>query len=441
MGVLSGLDRLTSAGARLALPRAICLLIALTCAVAAPGQETQGPDVSPLTHDEILKALVPNDASTQIDEEFGGGYRAIVDVERTDFGLARRQFLVAVVYWVETFPCNSCRHSRLGIFDLASRALIWQFDSPPAVAEVYGDVRSLKLIRITETDQVLTLAYTHFADNCLVCGSNQEIEVWLQPEVQSGHIRKLNTIWKGMTTSGNSGRRGGTPESSCGQMIKKGQRQYEYLERIFVGFPTRPSSGESPSCQELSPEAPVEFRRTEAWIAEASGAPLRRLSASPPIRIDHYAAESFPLSLPVRDLDWRRASNGPSGDRGLSPNGQWMLERKSLDPRAPFSSDRRWSRVELRRARGEDYSIRTIRLEKLDAYDLNAIAFGWSSDSSRFFVVVGGLTNWPCLLSFTVEGQDDYWEKLLTDDPKEWRDGFVLASAEASCQKLPEGDW
>ena len=33
------------------------------------------------------------------------------------------------------------------------------------------------------------------------------------------------------------------------------------------------------------------------------------------------------------------------------------------------------------------------------------------------------------LLSFSVEGQDDYWEKLLTDDPTEWRDGFVLEPA------------
>ncbi len=436
--VLDRPDRL-AAGIRTWVQRAIGVGLAFACAAFALSQERDVPRIGSFAQKEILKALVPDDASTRIDEEYGGGVRSVLEIEKTDFGLSAREFLVAVVYWVETFPCASCRHSRLGVFDLSSRALIWQLDSPPAISvedQGEGYPHSLRFFRVTGADSVLTLAYTHFADNCLQCGGNEETEVWLQPELShSGQIRSFHTIWQGMVGSGNNGNRGGTPYSACGQMIKKSDLQYEYLARIFVGLPAKYpsySSGEPPSCQELSPERPVEFRRTEAWLMDTPGMPLRRISMSAPVRVDHYKADSFPLSLPVRALDWHRTSSIRNNGGNLSPNGQWVVDRKSKEPRAPFSSDRYWPRLELRKARGGHEPIRVVRLEKLDAYDLNSIALGWSSDSSRFFVVAGGLTEWPCLLSFSVEGEDDYWEKLLTDNPKQWRDGFVLVPVVSS---------
>jgi hypothetical protein len=75
-------------------------------------------------------------------------------------------------------------------------------------------------------------------------------------------------------------------------------------------------------------------------------------------------------------------------------------------------------------------------LQQGDSFDGQADFLGWASNSRRFFLVVRfGFTKDRALLSFSVTGQDDYWEKLLTDDPAEWKDGFVLEPAKKATKK------
>ena len=58
-------------------------------------------------------------------------------------------------------------------------------------------------------------------------------------------------------------------------------------------------------------------------------------------------------------------------------------------------------------------------------------ALGWAEDESRFFVVVT-FEGERALLSFSVEGTNDYWEELLDPYDDSWRDGFAMRSTRAT---------
>ncbi len=121
----------------------------------------------------------------------------------------------------------------------------------------------------------------------------------------------------------------------------------------------------------------------------------------------------FPFLLPTRRL----AFHSVGEETSISPSGEFRLVH--------IPDDFEGSEIDLA---VEDRVVRKISFRGGEAFRADTKALGWQSDSSRFFVVIQ-FGHDRALLSFSVEGQDDYWEKLLTDDPTEWRDGFVLEPA------------
>jgi hypothetical protein len=60
-----------------------------------------------------------------------------------------------------------------------------------------------------------------------------------------------------------------------------------------------------------------------------------------------------------------------------------------------------------------------------DYFDPQIRAVGWSRDGKRVFVVSAFGMESSVLLSFSVEGNDDYWEGLV-DPEAGWTDGFIM---------------
>lgn len=70
-------------------------------------------------------------------------------------------------------------------------------------------------------------------------------------------------------------------------------------------------------------------------------------------------------------------------------------------------------------------AIRSLKDWHSDYFDGILEALGWAEDEGRFFVVVN-FEGERALLSFSVEGTDDYWEELLDPYDTSWRDGFLM---------------
>jgi len=118
----------------------------------------------------------------------------------------------------------------------------------------------------------------------------------------------------------------------------------------------------------------------------------------------------------------------------LSANDARLLDSPDKKYRLILEKPSGRSEVSLFRA---SRHLRTIRLQQGDAFDGRPDFLGWASDSKRFFVVVRfGLAQERALLSFSVEGQTDYWEKLVTDHTVGWTDGFVLEPARLTAKKV-----
>jgi hypothetical protein len=64
-------------------------------------------------------------------------------------------------------------------------------------------------------------------------------------------------------------------------------------------------------------------------------------------------------------------------------------------------------------------------------FEAQVEALDWAEDESRFFAVVI-FEGERALLSFSVEGTDDYWEELLDPYDASWSDGFVMRSTRSA---------
>ncbi len=69
--------------------------------------------------------------------------------------------------------------------------------------------------------------------------------------------------------------------------------------------------------------------------------------------------------------------------------------------------------------------IRSLKDWHSEFFDGSIEAIGWAEDESRFFVAVT-FEGERALLSFSVEGTDDWWKELLDPYDVSWRDGFVM---------------
>lgn len=179
------------------------------------------------------------------------------------------------------------------------------------------------------------------------------------------------------------------------------------------------SSGWRVGCEETG-IGPVEIRRVQRFALPANSMVLR---GDPPkyLRIDSGSSNLFPLNLPVRKSAWLRTERAtsetpaPGSHRVRSPDGNLDAE-----PPSDFPNDN----LVIRRAKGTE-ALRTIRLHHGDAFFGTVRAIGWARDESRVFIVITFGNSHTALLSFSVEGSEDFWEGLV-DPEAGWTDGFVM---------------
>ena len=145
-------------------------------------------------------------------------------------------------------------------------------------------------------------------------------------------------------------------------------------------------------------------------------------------RIDHGSSKIFPFNFPVREATWlRNTQTLPAAiltigdDRSATSPGRRFVAR--------VEENRKTFRRELIvRNLDDDEVVRVVPLTptESDYFDGIVKAVGWARDESRVFVVITFGNQLTALLSFSVEGKDDYWEGLVGDDETGWVDGFVM---------------
>jgi hypothetical protein len=410
-----------------------CLLL-LASASGSFSEAGQQTGVWQPIEDEILHAMIPTydsdtaEASKHPDDPAYSPFTAhVAESLRATFGLPGKDYLLVAVQWGKGF-CGGCYPTAFGIFDLRTRKLVWRWDAsglhtPPG----------LKVFRLSPVGSwAFSLRFAEGSQG----GAGIERERWLKP-VPEGDSLECEEVWSGAVSTANGGNRGGGMELGCGWIAptqKPGE--YEFRQSTFYAAPCsdgedRPEFFELPCAVRRDAYrkcSPVEIEKVERWVEGAKG--LKRIS-SKTSRIDRAKCEVFPFDLPIRSASLRRTA--ASTLVFLSANDARLLDSPNKKYRVIFEKPQGRSEVSLFRG---GRHLRTIRMQQGDSFDGQAQGLGWTSDSSRFFVVVRfGLTEDRALLSFSVDGQKDYWEKLLADCAAEWNDGFVLEPARPVAKK------
>jgi hypothetical protein len=252
-------------------------------------------------------------------------------------------------------------------------------------------------------------------------------EHWFHPTFTCTGALTCPEIWSFPTFFSNFGNRGGLRTYGCSS-IRSESGGWRRDESVFYSEVAADSKDEPlvdfnepgrPCCQRVESwvraGSPVEIRRVERWAFRGRRIELQ---SSRSVRVDHGPAHVFPFLLPVRDVPFRSVGEETS----ISPGGRFRLVHIPDDEGS-----------ELDLAVG-DLVVRKISFRGGDAIRADIKAVGWQSDSSRFFAVIQ-FGHDRALLSFSIEGQIDYWERLLTDDPTQWCDGFILEPVGTASRK------
>jgi hypothetical protein len=145
-------------------------------------------------------------------------------------------------------------------------------------------------------------------------------------------------------------------------------------------------------------------------------------------RVDHAPSTRFPFSLPVRKAVWSRVEQRPAATRPSSEVHSPTERFRIRQSHQSYGKDE----VALLDRTGD--GIRSLKDWHSEFFEGSIEALGWTEDESRFFVVVV-FEGERALLSFSVEGSDDYWEELLDPYDTSWHDGFVMRSTRAARQQ------
>jgi hypothetical protein len=355
----------------------------------------------------------------------------ITSVLETDLGWAARHFVrVSVDSTVGTF--GGVGSTELAILDVPSAKILWREHYEGHNGATFGTVffaaPGVPVLTTLENEGSLG-------------GVGLTYGVWLRPTLQSDGTVQCQRLWRDLVEFSYGGNRTGGSFNGCGQMRRLEQAgDYLYERRTFygedledvdysivLGANAAPAASSvellaCSSCPDARGCGVVEIRRTERWTLSRDAREMMRSSFSVE-RIDHGQSQVFPFNLPQRDVAWGRTKLTPPvsrlerEDRAVeSPTGR-SIARTSNSPY--FAS--------LILEPSSAVPIRSIPLWSGDDFDGHPVAIGWSKDGSRVFAVLDFGLDDRVLLSFSLTGQEDYWEKLLTADQEVWKDGFVLA--------------
>ena len=242
----------------------------------------------------------------------------------------------------------------------------------------------------------------------------------------------FDLVWSDLISSGAGlGANGVMWHSRCASMVRgQARTDWLYRRRSFFGASLDDGSEDlaSPAPLDLpckDGDLRVEIRRVERWTVQPATGHLARASVRSE-RIDRAPSTRFPFSLPIRSNAWAR----------IDPKGPAVAGHKAelLSPTEKFRIRRvnqLYGKEEVALVGRTGDAIRSLKDWHSDYFESRVEALGWAEDEGRFFVVVG-FEGERALLSFSVDGSDDYWEQLLDPYDTSWHDGFVMRSTRPS---------
>jgi hypothetical protein len=399
------------------------------------------PTAMAMSERQLFELLIPEfdrkleaytDASrTDLDRAESWFSPKITSVLETDLGYARRRFVLVSVNSTVGM-CGQCGSTELAILEVPTSRILWRqhYDG-------HGGATFDKLFFAAPGVPVLTAIENEGSEG----GFGGTYGVWLRPALEADGTITCRVLWRDFVESSNGGNRAGGRFSACAQMTRREQPgEYQYEQRTFYGEDSNDYTHQiileenaapvttaverlaCTSCPYACGCGAVEIRRTERWTLSKDGREMKRSSFSA-VRIDHDTSEVFPFNLPQREVPWSLSnltapvSRLEGEDRAVtSPAGRFVARTSHAG-----------SRGSLLLERSHGAPIRSIPFWLGDYFDGHPFAIGWSEDESRVLAVVEFGLDDRVLLSFSVTGADDYWEKLLTADQEVWKDGFVLA--------------
>lgn len=422
--------------------QAVLFLLAASV-LQAPAPEPTKTSVLPpdcgLTEEQILSAVIPdyepkvarfrNDgANDRSDYRFEPRVNAAVE---TDFGWPDKHLLV-VTADSSVGHCEGCHDQVVAVIDLLTKKVLWREEraGTPQGSPVrfFLDGPGLPAFSIQEYS-----ASTSWGE--------ETSEVMFGPRFGPKGTLECDVLWKGLIDFAVQGNQPGGGFGGCGQLRGPDESgNFTYERRTFLGQPREEFAGQDGTTNPLrnqaasSPELPpcfvaglqesgaVEIRHTEKWRPKADVHALTRESALAQ-RVDHAPTDDFPFNLRMRDQKFLTGVTKVGVCRAA--DGERSVPSPDAKLTAVTNSDRCYSSCRLRLlGRGQDVR----RIIELGQYVGGApVAIGWSADSKRVYAVVGFGEDDGALLSFSVDGKDDYWEELLAGIQKGWEDGFVVS--------------
>jgi hypothetical protein len=392
-----------------------------------------------LTEVDILRTLIP-DYEERLQEylearetgDAGDHYFSarLTGVVETDFGWGKRKYLIATASGGDGM-CGQCQFSRAGVLDRAGAHVLYRFPGEERGEGLEGGPR---LLRVSARDKTLAVALGKWSGS--EAHWNRVDEVWYWPRRQRDGSLSFEEIWRGEVGSMSYGNWGSSRFDACGDMFQLKGGWFYVLSTYYGGLtgtdngkatPLRSrkqlySSDWTVGCDEDG-IGPVEIRLVQRF-ASRSGSVVLKGDPAKVFRVDFQPSQDFPFNLPIREGGWLRKdptlAEAPSPDeyRVLSPSRH--LAADATEP-LRFEQD---SLVVRRVDSGE--VLRTIRLHHGDDFHGVVRGVGWSRDESRVFIVITFGNQHTALLSFSVEGNDDYWEGLIGEEEAGWAGGFVM---------------
>lgn len=381
-----------------------------------------------LSEKEVLSLLLPGyvepppaSQDPNAEPEWDVTRASVTESLVSDFGLGAGTFVLAHVNGSRG-ACIQCGFTVVGILDPAKHTVVWRFEP-----EHYSGDR-LATFRLFEGDSRLAFAFR--IDERAQTHSYLRQAIY-RPRLLKGGGLECDLVWSDLVGSaaGLGATSGAMEHMRCASMDHAGKgADWTYRRRSFFGvWLDDGTEGEAATeplglpCKDGHGEQRVEIRRVERWTFQPATGLLSRASVRSE-RVDHAPSTRFPFSLPVRSGAWARV-----GQKGPAVAVQSIELLSSTEKFRIRRINQSYGKEEVALADRTGDAIRSLNDWHSGYFDSRLEALGWSEDESRFFIVVT-FEGERALLSFSVEGTDDYWEELLDPYDTSWHDGFVMRS-------------
>jgi hypothetical protein len=413
-----------------------------------PADSSPIPYETGLSPSQVIRLLIPD-----YDERFaeacehgsvlGGPLEdagaTIESCIRTDLGLPGRRFILVSIYFIRGECDGGCIDQYVGAIDLDSHGVIARFQGGGWMGQ-----SGLRAFRLFPEPAPLTMAFVESTGSR--GGGGSQNEIWIQPDLAKPDEEEAEQVISFPINRYNYGNRGGSALESEGSVEGPDAQHVVQFRSVTVYDPGLAGEQECEKPQKLPKTswyqgaAIIEevFSRTSFSAESAHMAAIEKSIYYRPEgadlvsfrtearRVLSASCSGFPFDLPIRAFgnSWRpvsKSGNISAGHGNLavsSRKGRWMARRVE-DRHRDVSLD-----IESSKGRG----LRKILMTQ-GRFSGEIEALGRSVDDSRVFAVVSFGDDDSALLSFSVDGIDDWWEETLSGRDPGFENGFVLKPA------------